>query len=208
MLGKSAKLPFHFWQSYSTSFLLTLHTDVWGPTFVPSFDGFWFYLIIVDEYYHYIWLFPMACKSDFATIFPTFITQMANWFSTLVKNVQSDGGGEFISTILQNHFAAYCIIHRLSCSGTPKQNGPAERRHRHVIDTSFIVLAHVSAPTKYWITTFQIIVFLINHLPSWAIKHKSPHEIVFGSSPSLEFLRVFGCSCYPLVSLFGRSKLD
>jgi len=40
MLGKSAKLPFHSRQSYSTSFLHTLHTDVWGFASVLSFDGF------------------------------------------------------------------------------------------------------------------------------------------------------------------------
>ena len=50
--------------------------------------------------------------------------------------------------------------------------------------------------------------FLINRLPSSTIKHKSPHGLVFGSSPNLDLLRVFGCSCYPLLSLFGRSKLD
>ena len=72
----------------------------------------------------------MARKSDVATIFHTFITQMANQFSTSVKIVQSDGGGEFINTVLQNHFAAHGIIHRLSCIGTSKQNGLAERRHR------------------------------------------------------------------------------
>jgi histone deacetylase 1/2 len=87
-------------------------------------------LIIVDEYSRYIWLFPMARKSDVATIFHTFITQMANQFSTSVKIVQSDGGGEFINTVLQNHFAAHGIIHRLSCPGTSEQNGLAERRHR------------------------------------------------------------------------------
>jgi transposase InsO family protein len=101
-----------------------------GPTSIPSFDGFRFYLIIVDEYSRYIWLFPMARKSDVATIFPTFITQMANQFSTSVKIVQSDGGGEFINTVLQNHFAAHGIIHRLSCPGTSEQNGLVERRHR------------------------------------------------------------------------------
>jgi len=40
MLGKSAKLPFHSQQSYSTSFLHILHTDVWGSASIPYFDGF------------------------------------------------------------------------------------------------------------------------------------------------------------------------
>ena len=74
MLGKSAKLPFHSRQSYSTFFLHTLHTDVWGPMSIPFFDGFRFYLIIINEYSRYIWLFSMAHKSDVATIFPAFIT--------------------------------------------------------------------------------------------------------------------------------------
>ena len=100
MLGKSAKLPFHSRQSYSTSFLHTLHTDVWGPASVLSFDGFHFYLIIIDEYSRYIWLFPMARKSNVTSIFPTFITQMANQFSTSIKIIQNDGGGELISTVL------------------------------------------------------------------------------------------------------------
>jgi hypothetical protein len=56
MLGKSAKLPFNSHQSYSTSFLHTLYTDVWGPTSVSSFDGFRFYLFIIYEHYRYIWL--------------------------------------------------------------------------------------------------------------------------------------------------------
>jgi len=150
----------------------------------------------------------MARKSDVAIIFPTFITQMANQFSTSVKIVQSDGGGEFINTILQNHFAAHGIIHRLSCPGTPEQNGLAEQQHRHVVDTGRTLMAHASVPTKYWSAAFRTAVFLINHLPSSAVKHKSPHKLVFGSSPNLDFLRVFGCSCYPLLSPFGRSKLD
>jgi histone deacetylase 1/2 len=133
---------------------------------------------------------------------------MANQFSTSVKIVQSDGGGEFMNMVLQNHFAAHGIIHRLSCPRTPEQNGLAERRHRHVVDTGLTLMAHASIPTKYYTTAFRTVVFLINRLPSSAIKHKSPHELVFGSSPSLDFLRVFGCSCYPLLSPFGRSKLD
>ena len=208
MLGKSAKLPFHSRQSYSTSFLHTLHTDVWGPMSIPFFDGFRFYLIIINEYSRYIWLFSMAHKSDVATIFPAFITQMANQLSTSVKIVQSDGGGEFISIVLQNYFAAHGIIHRISCPGTPEQNGLAEWQHRHVVNTGRTLMAHASAPIKYWSAAFRTAVFLINRLPSSAPKHKSPHELIFGSSLSFDLLWVFGCSWYPLLSHFGRSKLD
>ena len=150
----------------------------------------------------------MACKSDVATIFPTFITQMANQFSTSVKIVQSDGGGKFINTVLQNYFATHGIIHRFSYPGTPEQNSLTERRHRHFVDIGLTLMAHASVPTKYWTTTFKTIVFLINRLLFPAVKYKSPHELIFGSSPGLNFLRVFGCSCYPLLSPFDKSRLE
>jgi histone deacetylase 1/2 len=55
VLGKSTKLPFESRQLYATTFLHTLHSDVWGPASVPSFDGNRFYLILVDEYSRYIY---------------------------------------------------------------------------------------------------------------------------------------------------------
>ena len=50
ILGKSTKLPFESRKSYVTFFLHTLHTDVWGLASVSSYDGYQFYLIIIDEY--------------------------------------------------------------------------------------------------------------------------------------------------------------
>ena len=133
---------------------------------------------------------------------------MAKQFTNSVKIIQSDGGGEFVNTVLQTHFAANGIIHRLSCPGTPEQNGLAERRHRHIVETSLTLLAHASVPVKYWTAAFNTAVFLINRLPSSVLDHMSPHELAFGSSPNYDFLRVFGCSCYPLLSPFGRTKLE
>jgi histone deacetylase 1/2 len=152
--------------------------------------------------------FPYGSKSDVATIFPAFFQQMAKQFTNSVKIIQSDGGGEFVNTVLQTHFAANGIIHRLSCPGTPEQNGLAKRRHRHIVETSLTLLAHASVPVKYWTAAFNTAVFLINHLPSSVLDHMSPHELAFGSSPKYDFLRVFGCSCYPLLSPFGRTKLE
>ena len=106
-----------------------------------------------------------------------------------MKIIQNDGGGEFINIILHNYFTTYGIIHRLSCPRTPEQNGLAEHQHRHVVDTGLTLMENTSIPTKYWTAAFKTIVFLINRLSSSTIKHKSPYELVFGSSPSHDFLR-------------------
>lgn len=60
------------------TFLHTLHTDVWGPASSPSFDGFWFYLLIVDEYSWYVWQFPMTRNLDVVHLFSNFLTLIEN----------------------------------------------------------------------------------------------------------------------------------
>jgi histone deacetylase 1/2 len=133
---------------------------------------------------------------------------METQFDTHVKIFQSDGGGEFVNQSLQNLFKTNGIIHRISCPGTPEQNGLAERRHRYIVETGLTLLSHASVPIKFWTVAFCTAVFLINRLPTSVLGYKSPHEVVFGSAPTYDSLRVFGCSCYPLLAPFGRSKLN
>lgn len=69
-------------------------------------------------------------------------------------SIKSDGGGEFVNTVLQNCFAAHDIFHQCSCPRTLEQNGLVERRHRHVVDTGLTLLAHAFVPLKYLTTAF------------------------------------------------------
>ncbi|KAF5472656.1 hypothetical protein F2P56_009355 [Juglans regia] len=79
----------------------------------------------------------------------------------------------------------------LSCPGTPEQNGLAERRHRHIVDTGLTLMAHASIPPRFWTAAFNTAVFLINRLPTSILGNKSPYELVFGATPSYTLLRVF-----------------
>ena len=150
----------------------------------------------------------MHRKSEVATILPSFLKQMETQFDLHVKIFQSDGGGEFVNQSLQNLFKTNGIIHRISCPGTPEQNGLAERRHRHIVEIALTLLLHASVPTKFWTAAFRTAVFLINHLPTSVLGYKSPYEVIFGYAPAYDSLRVFGCACYPLLAPFGISKLD
>ena len=46
-----------------------LYTDVWGPSPIRSIDGLSYYVIFVDHFTKYSWLFPMANKSNVFSIF-------------------------------------------------------------------------------------------------------------------------------------------
>lgn len=53
---------------------------------------------------------------------------------------------------LQGLFAKLKIIHRLSCLGTPEQNGITERKLRHIVKISLTLLL-----TRPWTPAFRTI---------------------------------------------------
>ncbi|KAM2376016.1 hypothetical protein ACFX1X_042815 [Malus domestica] len=64
VIGKNHKLSFSSSTSSVSTSLELLHCDVWGPSPIPSVSGYKFYLLIVDEFTKYTWMFPMKYKSE------------------------------------------------------------------------------------------------------------------------------------------------
>lgn len=71
-------------------------------------------------------------------------------------------GGEFRS--LTNYLKDNGITQRVSCPYTPKQNGCAERKHRHIVKLGCALLHYASVPYKYWTYAFDIAAYTINRL--------------------------------------------
>ncbi|GJX36816.1 uncharacterized mitochondrial protein-like protein [Tanacetum coccineum] len=72
---------------------------------------------------------------------------VAHQFTTKLKNVQTDWGGEFRNLAL--FFSSLGIIHRQSCPHTSEQNGFVERRNRHVVETGLTLLAQSCIPQHH-----------------------------------------------------------
>ena len=41
-----------------------IHVDIWGPYSIPSIHGHKYFLIIVDDYSRYTWIFPLKQKFE------------------------------------------------------------------------------------------------------------------------------------------------
>ena len=74
------------------------------------------------------------------------------------------------------------ILHQSSCPYTPQQNGVAERKNRHLIETARTLLLHANLPTKFW-GDVLIACYLINRMPSSVLKDNIPHTLLFPSYP-------------------------
>jgi histone deacetylase 1/2 len=98
-----------------------------------------------------------------------------------------------------------CLV---SCPHTHQQNGVAERKHRHIVETGLTLLAHDSVPFCYWSDAFTTACFLINRLPTRLLHMKTPLELLLHETPDYTFLKVFGCVCWPHTRPYNNHKLE
>lgn len=86
--------------------------------------------------------------------------------------------------------------------------GVAERKHRHIIETTRTLLATASVPYKYWPDAVATATYLINRLPSQTTNKVSPFELLHNRKPQYDHLKVFGSECFPLIPPQLRHKLQ
>jgi hypothetical protein len=152
-LGKAKKLPFPASSRQSSVPLALIHSDVWVSP-LQSTGGYSFYVIFVDDYSRYSWLYPLQRKSDVFATFVKFKTIAEKIFSTSIKQIQTDNGGEFTSNQFKHFLTTQGIYHRLTCPHTSQQNGIAERKHRHIQEMGLTLLAQSSLSPQYWVDAF------------------------------------------------------
>ena len=92
-LGKNSRLPFVASSFVASRPLERVHCDLWGPSHVTSNEGFRFYVIFVDNFSRFSWMFPLKAKSDFYNTFIMFQKMIENQLSTKISMFQCDGGG-------------------------------------------------------------------------------------------------------------------
>uniref|UniRef100_A0A2N9HWT0 Reverse transcriptase Ty1/copia-type domain-containing protein n=1 Tax=Fagus sylvatica TaxID=28930 RepID=A0A2N9HWT0_FAGSY len=74
-------------------------------------------------------------------------------------------------------------------SGTPEQNGIAERKHRHLVETGLTMLFHAQLPKYLWVDAFTTAVYLINRLPSSVLQMQTPFYKLYGIHPTYSSLK-------------------
>ena len=75
------------------------------------------------------------------------------------------------------------------------------------MDTGLALLAHSGLQTKYWVDAFLTAIYLINRLPTPTLSNQTPYFKLFNHAPDYNFLRTFGCACFPLMRPYNPHKL-
>jgi len=164
--------------------------------------------VFLDDFTHYIWTFPIRAKSEVFPIIRSFHAYIQTQFHLPLVALQTDNGREYDSNALRAYFLTHGISLRLSCPYTSQQNGKAERVLRTINDCLRTLLIHSGAPPAYWAEALNTATYLLNRRPCRATNTLTPHELLLGTPPHYDELRVFGCLCFPNLSATTPHKLS
>ncbi|GKD52205.1 ribonuclease H-like domain-containing protein [Tanacetum coccineum] len=124
-LGKHVKLPFSLSETIVKQPFDIVHSDLWTSP-ISSVTGIKYYVLFLDHFSHYLWVYPLRNKSDTLSKFLHFRAFVKNQFNCDIKSLQCDHGGEFDNNDLHKLFETNGITIRFSCPRTSQQNRKSE----------------------------------------------------------------------------------
>ncbi|CAI7739053.1 unnamed protein product [Closterium sp. NIES-53] len=161
--GKLAQHTFLAKGSDVEEALAVVHIDLCGPFRVAAKDGSLYFLLLKDRHTRFVWVMPVAEKSDVLQEFQNWLVLVERQTKKSVLMLRSDRGGEFLEKDFTEFVDGKGIVHDLTCPYTPQQNGMAEREMGTAVESS-------TTPPR-----------------------TTPYLLLTGKKPDLTLARVWGC---------------
>ena len=192
LLGKMTKTPFTGFPERASNLLELIHTDVCGPMSTTARGGFQYFITFTDDFSRYGYVYLMKHKSETFEKFREFLNEVENLRGKKIKALRSDCGGEYLCHEFSSHIKSCGIV---TPPGTPQRNGVYERRNRTLLDMVRSMMSQSDLPLSFWGYALETTAFTLNRVPSKSVD-KAPYEIWTGKTPSLSFLKIWGCEAY------------
>nr|GEV13207.1 hypothetical protein [Tanacetum cinerariifolium] len=164
--------------------------------------------LVKDDYSSFTWVFFLATKDETSPILQTFITGLENQLSVKVKVIKSDNGTEFKNNDFNQFYGMKGIKREFSVPRTPQQNGIAERKNMTLIEAARTILADLLLPIPFWAETVNTACYVQNRVLVTKPHNKTTYELLHGRTPSIGFMRPFGCHVTILDTLNSLGKFD
>jgi transposase InsO family protein len=136
-----------------------LHMDLFDPIAYISIGGSKYYLVIVDDYSRFTWVFFLQEKSQTQETLKWLLRRAQNEFKLRIKKIRSDNGTEF-----KNFLEEEGIKHEFSSPYTPQQIGVVERKNRTILDMGRTMLDEYKTPDRFWAEAINTACYSINQL--------------------------------------------
>ncbi|RVX00280.1 Retrovirus-related Pol polyprotein from transposon TNT 1-94 [Vitis vinifera] len=125
---------------------------------------------------------PLLIHSRWATLVSPSSRRWSSFFHFVVAFV--DNAREYFSAPFTSFMSHHGILHQSSCAHTPQQNGVAERKNRHLVETARTILLHSNVPFRFWGDAVLTACYLINR-QAFRQSHEVPLLGIFQTSEGL-----------------------
>ncbi|GJY68565.1 retrovirus-related pol polyprotein from transposon TNT 1-94 [Tanacetum coccineum] len=125
-----------------------------------------------------------------------------------VKVIRCDNVTEFKNREMNQFCEIKGILRQFSIAKTPQQNGVAERMNRTLIEAARTMLADSKLPTTFWAEAVNTACYVQNRMLVVKPRNKTLYELFHGRTPTLSFMRPFGCHVTILNTIDHLGKFD
>jgi transposase InsO family protein len=193
LLGKQARAA-HPNTGTQRQPLQVLHSDIMGP--LPASIGGAVYIItLIDDATGFAVIGTLTHKSEAAAWLQAKIKMLMTLTNRPVQAFRSDCGGEYLSTAFKQFLEQQGIQQQLSAPYTPQMNGKAERFNKTLLQRIRAMLIDSKLSNGFWAEAAYAAVHALNRTVAQGEKC-TPVELLLGQKPTIEHLRVFGCTAF------------
>ncbi|CAI7751987.1 unnamed protein product, partial [Closterium sp. NIES-54] len=194
VVGKLVRHTFPATGSDAAEALDVVHIDLCGPFRVDAKDGSLYFLLLKDRHTRFVWVMPIARKSDVLREFKKWLVLVERQTKKSVLMLRSDKGGEFLGKEFTEFVDGQGIVHDLTCPYTPQQNGMAEREMRTTVESVRTMLLHMGVQHHWWHLALRQAIWVRNCLERTTTPPgTTPYQLLTGKKPDLSLARVWGC---------------
>ena len=145
-----------------------------------------------------MYLYILHNKNEALDDFKVFNAEVEKQCGKQIKIMRSNRGGEYYGRYMEDGqalgpFAKFLqengIVAQYTMTGSPDQNGVAERRNRTLLDMVGSMLSSSKLPRFLWTRALKTTVYILNQVPTKVVL-KMPFELWKGWKPSLQHMRV------------------
>ena len=188
--SKFAKHPYNSVERNSEPLDL-IHTDICDMKSIPSPGGKKYFITFIDNCTRYCYVYLLNSKDEAIDAFKQYKIEVENQLNKKIKMIRSDRGGEY-----EFSFQEIClengIIHQMTASYTPQQNGVAERKNRTLKEMMNALLLSSGLPQNLWGEAVLTATQILNRV-HYSKTQIIPYEKWKGRKPNLNYFKVWGC---------------
>ncbi|KAL0559260.1 hypothetical protein IC582_003857 [Cucumis melo] len=113
-----------------------IYSDIWGPAPTSIVHGYRYYVLFIDDFSRFTWIYFLKHRSELSRTYIEFANMIRTQFSCPIKTLRTDNALEYKDSTLLSFLSQQGTLVQRSCPHTSQQNGRAERKHRHILDSS------------------------------------------------------------------------